>query len=623
MAHANIDLFYKLIQYIKKKNTLTSDQLREYAADNSIPFNLSDLLLGEYETSEHYFERVLDVPPYFSEDHKRVRQMMIDWYSVHRALSTQNKRLVDLFSLDDIELDELLLSFGFPYPSKVINTQFKALLIQDIINLYKKKGTPEALVKILQYTGITNIVLSEWWVHKRDGVFVAEAVPVYPETAVDNATYRQVIPYSTFIEGNKFWKISEAEISTLYDSNVIKLPSLTTQFSLHSGANLSEVLYGLSILHRTIQESYTYWLNYVLKPHTDNILGVVTVIPATPTTGDTYIYADNVFTMGDIEVDETSGIEEYPNYVIKYTGTGWSYTPPEKDMVVLSTETDTHYVYNGTVWVNTTIKFPVSELNNTLSGSLYEPVTLSNFNGTFSILEILLALFYLYETTYSLEDDIGKKYVYYNGINAPLDIETAGIRDDKDDVDYDIVINELETEFDKRIWTYEERKASLESRFQKLTREIPSIISLDNAVQLTKISDIILMAGFYNFKVDIDDAVDISGEDSVISTFLTDLEYYVINAKMFKREFVYTIGGANIVSQLKEVINFFKPYRAYLRDFLTVYTIKDPIGDFLVVQDSSHYFYEDIQFFDQLSRDVLFDFGAVRDSFSYIITDLT
>lgn len=501
MSNKRVDLFFELLKFLKSDGTYQS-QILDY--------KLKQVSLSEKQKVLGFFRSVIDQNAFFTNDHKRLRKFLIDWYSSHRSLVSQAKNTTDPFNLSSEELNELIKSFGFPYPNKIISTTRKAHFLLDLVNLYKKKGTSEVLVKTLQtYFGLSNIILSEWSIFRKpSGIFVARSKPIYPRNLRDVNDLIVELPYSSFISSDPLWRLSETHLTNLYNSGQIQFPFLTPHISLQSVVNTVGVspTVPLAILNRRIQESYEYW-------------------------------------------QET--------------------------------------------------------------GNLERDISLSKFEGIYSLLEIILAVVYLFNSS---GDSTDKRCGIYQGTHIPFDIEDEnGNRDDIVDIDYGLIIDEYNN-LSVRPTTKFQREQFLQERSNKFTSE-------DDSIQ-NPIVDLLRDAGTYlesinsDFKTEIDEYIINSGGDRgpLLESVLLDLEYQMMeNMGILEYPITYLIIGHPIQESLKQILDFFKPYHTKIRDFLTTFQINDPLQDSQLEADT---------FFVQLKNLFVdrgpwigeFDYGMVKDS---------
>jgi len=468
-----LDTFLDLMQWLKDVEEDEDAQLEQWLNKTpSLDYKYKQIGYSEKQKIVELFETIIDQPAFMSNDHKRMRKLLINWYTAHRTSITLTRQSIDPHSMSTDALNEMIRCFGFPYPHKIVSSNLKAQFILDIVELYKKKGTPWVLVKALQtYFGLNSLVLSEWWIHHNgaNDTFYAKAHPVIPRTFRTDPRLSQELSYDVFTRNKPLWRMTETKLRELYDECVITLPSMTTYISMNGTLNILEINIALSILNRSIQESFEFW-------------------------------------------------------------------------------------------------------NDT--GTLNYNVYLSKLSSVVSLLTLVLGITYLFNSQHSATDP---KYTFYNGFFAPLDVvDGDGNRDDIDDVEYDLILDEYNS-INIRPITKAQREELLETRYAKFTE-----VGVTQSVT-TALAD----AGTYleqiqpEFKAELDERVSNGGDvNSVIETLLEDLDFYMINnMEIIEFPISYLIIGSPIEEHLKEVIDFFKPYHTQLRDFTSILSLNDPLGD--------------------------------------------
>ena len=98
----------------------------------------SSLATSEREISKAFFEQILDQNTFVSNDYRRLRTMLIDWYSSHKTIATTQKYASDVHRLPNKHLSELFRSFGFPLGLDIVPLSSKANFFLDLVNFYKK-----------------------------------------------------------------------------------------------------------------------------------------------------------------------------------------------------------------------------------------------------------------------------------------------------------------------------------------------------------------------------------------------------------------------------------------------------------------------------------------------------
>lgn len=474
-----LNTFLDLMQWLKDIEEDEDAQLEQWLNKTpSLDYKYKQIGYSEKQKVIEMFETIIDQPAFMSNDHKRLRKLLIDWYASHRATVTHTRQSLDPHSMATEAINEMIRCFGFPYPHKIVTSNLKAQFILDIVELYKKKGTPWVLVKALQtYFGLNSIVLSEWWIHRNgaNDTFYAKAHPVIPRTFRTDPRLAQELSYDVFVRNKPLWRLTETKLRELYDECAIRLPSITTYISMNGTLNILEINVALSILNRKLQESFEFWLS---------------------------------------------------------------------------------------------------------TGTLNETLYLSRLTSVCSLLSLVLGITYLFNSQHASVDP---KYQFYNGFFTPMDVvDDDGNRDDVDDVDYSHILDEY-AHINIRPRTKSQKEELLEERYAKFTE-----VGLTQSVT-TALAD----AGTYleqiqpEFKEELDVVITNGGDlDSLIETLLGDLDFYMINnMEIIDFPISYLVIGAPIEEHLKDVIDFFKPYHTQLRDFTSILSFDDPLGDTQLEED--------------------------------------
>ena len=708
-----------ITDYADTQASLAQDNLlRTQAGQLDIDINLANIAYDQVQKTDTFFNNIIDQQTFFSNDHKKMRKFIMDWYSTHRSFATKAASLNNIYTLSSDELNELIKSLGFPYPQEIYTISNKIAFALALIEWYKQKGSPFVMQAALEAFGLSDIVISEWWI-RHDPLFdnyYAQSQPVVPIARRNDNSYILTKTYSDFISNNPYWQLTESELNRIYkdSSTLITLPSLTSVISIQSNSNLTDLLAGFSVAQRKVQETYEYWTEYVLinVGSASDYLPMVNdppVVPdrenAPPTTltpGDQFIvsytptylsafdgYANTLATWdGSVWTFTTipryryiigpaptgvfassyvsggvtyashsrliatwnfsssswtySQIMDGDTYVIsndsplrplrigKFNNPGnvinqgsWALTLPITNMAILvnipSTDMTkryilkdhTHYVYNGTEWIDLGIKINAFDDPHFggKEGALYKDLTLNGFSGSYSFLEVMLAIAYLFNGT----ETKSSKFLFYNGRYSPLDKTNAqGIRDNKDDGAPKIYTN-IVKEFDSLVYNNNVPPSS-NFRFQYIvnpydpgnsnnitprsTRKA-NLIKYNNAFSFNTdyISgnsslfseaspEAFLMAINPKFKEDIDNAVGVN-QSSVLESMMLDLEYYMLVVmQIISFPFAYLVlGGDFYQSRLKPVVDFFKPFRVWVLDFISGLVINNPLEDSQLVDE--------------------------------------
>jgi len=212
---------------------------------------------GERIKADLLFANVLDQIPFNTPDYVRLRNFLRDLYAAHRTIASVSSTVSDPRSLTNEHLDELFRSFGFGYSAQLrqptTNTPLESKInfFLDLVNLYKIKGTPQALVNVLQFYGISDLDIYSFWLKlDKDGelIFSGDAVA---GTTVNPSPI--TLEYDLLTKNDPHWLYTQNQILQLNQTNNINLPSKTPYFGVQPVAALGAET---SILVRKVQDQY-------------------------------------------------------------------------------------------------------------------------------------------------------------------------------------------------------------------------------------------------------------------------------------------------------------------------------------------------------------------------------
>jgi len=578
-SHEHVDLYFKLLELIRTFKITLDDDLPEaqknliildLIKDSKLDLSLGNLSFKERTTTEKFFSQIIDQPAFYSDDYKRIRQLLIDWYSAHKTMVSSKKSGVDPYLLSNKELDELIKSFGFPYPNKIINKDYKIQFLLSLIQNYKRKGTPEVFHNSLKYFGLNNSILYEWWLDKNsEGRYIFRSKPVYPRNYKYDESLVLIKSYSDFIDAQ--WQITEDEINQFYENApYLFLPSLTPFISISSEFDSSRLIPGLAILNRLCLESFEFWMKYVLITRMDIIR-----IENDPTNTEG-VDPGRAVIIGDSPIGEFVGNEgKYAVKTQEGSPNDWIIIPYHfKNHCVKILETDTHWVFNGERWVNLELLLPSEKLPpidtdwEFLSNKeLYRQITLRDFEKKYNILEVVLAIVYLFKEIL-FEEPTDDRYISYEGVYAPFDNDVYP--DNKIDNPDDFI--RVYEEYNRLVnASYSDRNARDKS-YQKYLRNFTREIKPEYTGSLYTVfrnCQIFLEAMNPQFKSDLDVLLENGDKEAILRKIIEDFELYLMKIlRIIDVPFAFMITDASIYRSLKEVIDFFKPYRARITELL-------------------------------------------------------
>ena len=261
-----IDDFWKLLQEIQGTSTDLTESVKAIAKN-------------EKTISANLFGNVIDQIAHNSRDYQRIRGFLRDWYAAHRSLTSFQSNASDVYQMPNDQLDDLFQSFGYNYSSTLRDPTSnnaplnKVNFFLDLVNLYKIKGTPQALVEVLQYYGITDVDLYEMSLQLEDrldkdpddlifkGKIVAgtsgDISPIY-------------LPFDLLTQGDPHWLQTESQIRNLFSNSVINFPSQTPYFALKPLFDEEAIDAATGILQRLVQDQYQEWQDAGAPPEDTN-----------------------------------------------------------------------------------------------------------------------------------------------------------------------------------------------------------------------------------------------------------------------------------------------------------------------------------------------------------------
>jgi len=244
--------------------------LLAYLKGETVPYLDSNLKIqaeAERTTATSFFENVIDQICYSSDDYKRLRSFLIDWYAAHRTMTSTQRYARDVFSLPSDQLDELFRSFGYNYSSDLESFVSKANFFLDLVNLYKIKGTPQALIQVLNYYGITDVELFEFFVMKNNsGDIIFRPQKVDPYESGEKIIPVTDLLFDVITSDDPHWMMSKQDVENLLQTNKIGLPSKSPYFALRPRYRLFQLAIPLSVIQRFIQDEYYNWISSGTPP---------------------------------------------------------------------------------------------------------------------------------------------------------------------------------------------------------------------------------------------------------------------------------------------------------------------------------------------------------------------
>lgn len=290
----------------------------------------------------------------------------------------------------------------------------------------------------------------------------------------------------------------------------------------------------------------------------------------------------------------------------------WNLSIPDTNYIIkVQNPSTTHMVWNGDYWAdlgipigafsNPTFGYDIS--HNKKIGHLNKVIPLNRFTEIYSFIEVILAIAYLFDS--NVTDD--PNFLYYNGPVAPFDVENnMKIRNDIDD-GAPARYQEAIAEFDDLVYDITKTKKEEKFRYYYSTANIVTprksrtlrlakynnwftapleTTSGNSGISLQRHAASFLEAINPKFKKEIDSVSEIDRIDTLESIMLDFEDYLLRDLQIIKYPFVYLIlGGSFYANRLKPVIDFFKPFRVKVLEFITGIVIDNPLEDSQLVDD--------------------------------------
>lgn len=215
-----------------------------------------------------YFDTVLSgAPPSQEPDWIRLKNFLLDWYSAHQTIASASSKITDPRTLTNSDLDELFRSFGYNYSTQLKGPDenpidLKINFFLDLVNLYKRKGTPQAIFEVLQYYGVTKLDIYEFFIKLQ-----SEESLIFEGSAVAGTSTnpsKLVFDYDRLASNDPHWLYTEQQILDLQQINDINLPSKTPYLGVRPVASIDGSEIG--ILIRLVQDQFQYYLDHGTPP---------------------------------------------------------------------------------------------------------------------------------------------------------------------------------------------------------------------------------------------------------------------------------------------------------------------------------------------------------------------
>ena len=256
---------WKISDFKKIFNFIKTDEIADL--DDAI----TKLAKSEHDVSKNFFKSTLDQLSFDTVHYNRLRYFLIDWYTSLKTMTSVQKNISDIYGMPDEHLDEAFRSKGFNFSTKLsrygtkINYN-KVNFYYDLVNLYKKKGSPKTLLNTLRYFGFPNIEILEYMTYVRRSTKKVE----FHSLSVDHTgkwhnTFTDILTYDEATGWDPHYLTSEKSIVHGQQNSKLHLPSPSPYFSLRHYVNIDEYSKLTVFLSRKVQDQYKDWHDGVFE----------------------------------------------------------------------------------------------------------------------------------------------------------------------------------------------------------------------------------------------------------------------------------------------------------------------------------------------------------------------
>lgn len=229
--------------------------------------NTKNIAESERGVSEQLFESTLDQAVFNSDDYKRLRTFLVDWYATLRTVGTTGATVSEVFSMPDTHVQELIQSFGYDVPVDILTFTTKVNFFLDLVNLYKVKGTPNALYQVLAYYGLADIDIVEYdvqYTEPGDALGAGELVFRGKSTRQLGPGELPIpwpdVPYDDMIYPDPHWLLTKEDVEYAHRTQDINLPSRSPYFGIRPRYYMSELFFMIAVLVRIVENQYDLWV---------------------------------------------------------------------------------------------------------------------------------------------------------------------------------------------------------------------------------------------------------------------------------------------------------------------------------------------------------------------------
>ena len=242
----NIDDFLNILQYLQGDTSIILDP------------KTSTVAKDEQGKSISYLNNIL-IPSFNTPDTIRLFNFFIDWYASHKTIISTSRDASDVYSLPSSHIDELFASFGFDNRNALRNLypDVKPEFFKDLVELYKIKGTPEALYKVLSYFEVDLIALYEYYLYKNtSGELIFRRQEIYRSLKFADIGSLTDIKFDDIVDYDPHWLLTKDQINQSIARNGYGLPSKTPYIGIVPSINFNQFIPYLAYISRYSQDKY-------------------------------------------------------------------------------------------------------------------------------------------------------------------------------------------------------------------------------------------------------------------------------------------------------------------------------------------------------------------------------
>jgi len=258
-----INDFWKLLEVVQGNDV---DEITEA---------IISIAKSERTTAERLFSTVIDQSAFSTRDYFGLRNFIRDIYATHRTLTTYQASISDVYKMPNDQLDELFRGFGYPYsttlryPTGNESPLVKVNFFLDLVNLYKRKGTPQSLLDVLKYYGLNKLDVYELSLLYDDRVYGNPNDLKFKTNKIAGTSVDDSILYFDFnfiTDKDPHWLQTKEQIKYLHTINKINFPSQTPYFAIKPVYDEKTIDAETGIISRKVQDQYSEWVIAGSKP---------------------------------------------------------------------------------------------------------------------------------------------------------------------------------------------------------------------------------------------------------------------------------------------------------------------------------------------------------------------